>query len=81
MDKSYIAINNDINISDTRNCKHVGYDYYCEDLYVVKHKSRYSYETATFFDLPCDLIMDNCQFTYYFNSNRLSLQYVMVEMK
>ena len=46
VDKPYVAINNEIYIpfghQELRNGKHIGYGYYCEELFVVNHESRYS---------------------------------------
>ena len=42
IDKPYIALNLDIYISihseELRTCKNIGYEYYCEELFVVKSK-------------------------------------------
>ena len=58
VDKPYTAINNYIYIyiyiyiyQELKKCKHISYDYYCEELTVVNHKSSYRWKTAIFFDL------------------------------
>ena len=42
IDKPYIALNPDtyiyIHSEELRTCKRIGYEYYCEDLFVVKSK-------------------------------------------
>ena len=42
IDKPYIVLNPDTYISiqmeELRTCKRIGYEYYCEELYVVKSK-------------------------------------------
>ena len=48
-------------------CKCIGYKFYCEELFVVKHKSKYSCESATYFNLGSEIIKEKCNFTYYFN--------------
>ena len=48
-------------------CKRIGYEYYCEELFVVKSKSRYSYASAIYFNLESEVIKANCEFQYYFN--------------
>ena len=48
-------------------CKKIGYEFYCEELFVVKHKNQYSCESAISFDLSADIIKENCEFQYYFN--------------
>ena len=40
--------------------------YYCEELFVVWHKTQHSCESAIYFDLGADIIKDNCEFQYYF---------------
>ena len=44
--KPYIALNSETYISiqqqELRTCKRTGYEFYCKELFVVKHKSRYS---------------------------------------
>ena len=44
IDKTYIALNLDTYISihseELRTCKRIGYEYYCEELFVVKRKSK-----------------------------------------
>ena len=34
---------------------------------MVKHKSKYSCESAIYFNLGSDIIKENCKFAYYFN--------------
>ena len=48
-------------------CKKTGYEFYCEELFVVKHKSKYSCESAIYFDLGSDIIKGICNFAYFFN--------------
>ena len=43
------------------------YEFYCEELFVVEHKTQYSCESAIYFDLSADIIKENCEFHYYFN--------------
>ena len=48
-------------------CKKIGYECYCKELLIVKHKSKCSCERALYFDLGLDIIKENCTFSYYFN--------------
>ena len=50
-----------------RSCKRIGREFYCEELYIVKHKSSYSCESAIYFNLTTDVIKNNCIFAFYFN--------------
>ena len=77
MDKPYIALNLDTYISicseELRTCKRIGYEYYCEELFVVKRKSKYSYVSALYFELEKQTIKENCIFEYYFNKTDVKL--------
>ena len=66
INKPYITLNSETNISirqqELRTCKRMGYEFYCEELFVVKHKSKYSCESVIFFNLDPETIKDNCRF-------------------
>ena len=53
--KPYIPLNSETYISirqqELRTCKRIGYEFYCKELFIVKHKSRYSCESMIYFDL------------------------------
>lgn len=72
IDKPYIAINNDyyiqLRLQELRMCKTMQYEYYCEELFLVKHKSKHSCASSLFFDLPLNVIKENCEFEYYYNT-------------
>ena len=70
IDKPYIALNLDTYISiqsEIRTCKRIGYEFYCEELFVVKSKSKYSCASALYFQLDKQMIKENCIFDYYYN--------------
>ena len=48
-------------------CKKIRYEYYCEELFVVKSKTRYSCASAIYFNLESNVIKENCEFLYYYN--------------
>ena len=58
--KPYIILNSETYISlrqqDLRTCKRIGYEFYCEELFVVKHKTSYSRESAIYFNLDINII-------------------------
>ena len=54
-----------------RTCKRIGYEYYCEELFVVKSKSKYSCASALYFQLDKQTIKDNCIFDYYYNKTNM----------
>ena len=74
--KPYIALNSETYISlrqqELRSCKRIGYDFYCEKLFVVKHKSSYSCEIAIYFNLTTDIIKNNCNFNFCFNKTDIT---------
>ena len=62
IEKPYIALNDEMYISicpqELNNCKRIGYDYFSEELFVVKSKHKYNCASAVYF---------NCDFYYYHN--------------
>ena len=71
VEKPYIALNAKTYVSlqqqELRTYKKIGYEFYCEELFVVKHKTKYSYESAIYFNLGTDVIKENCNFRFYYN--------------
>ena len=69
--KPYIALNSETYISlrqqELRSCKRTGHEFYCEELFVGKHKSSYCCQSAIYFNLTTDIIKNNCNFDLYFN--------------
>ena len=69
--KPYIAISNDyyiqLRMQELRMCKTIKLKFYCEELFLVKHKTKHSCESALFFDLDENIIKRNCDFEYTFN--------------
>ena len=54
-------------MEELRTCKKIGYEYYCEELFVVKSKAKYSCTSALYFQLDQQTIKENCIFDYYYN--------------
>ena len=71
VNKPYIALNSETYIALTqqelKSCKKIGNEFYCEELFIVKHKSSYSCESAIYFNLTTDIIRNNCNFDFYYN--------------
>ena len=58
----------------------MGYELYCKELFVVKHKSKYSCKSLIYFNLGSDTIkIANLLITL--KKQIKLLQYLMVEMK
>ena len=70
--KPYLAINDDyyiqLIIQELRMCKQIRHTYYCEELFLVKHKSKHSCESAIFYNLTFSVVYSVCQFNYYYNT-------------
>ena len=64
-----LKINNPYIVLDeeTYICKRIGYEYFCEELFVVKSKNRYSCVSAIYFNLESEIIKESCEFKFYFN--------------
>ena len=70
--KPYIAFNRDYYIQlctpELRMCKQIWHSYYCEELFLVKHKSKHSCESAIYYNLSKEVINDYCTFKYFYNT-------------
>ena len=71
IDKPYIALDAEMYITvrtqELHTCKKIGYQYYCEELFVVKSKTRYICTSAIYFNLDPKIIKENCEFLFYYN--------------
>ena len=71
IEKPYIAINDETYISihsqKLNTCKRIGYEYFCEELFVVKSKHKYRCASVVYFNSNHD-IKENCDFYYYHNN-------------
>ena len=70
--KPCIALNSETYISlrmqELNTCKKIGYEFYCEELFAERHRTKHSCESAIYFDLSADIIKETCDFQYYFNT-------------
>ena len=70
INKPYIATNDDYYIQlvmeELFMCKQIKQIYFCEELFLVKHKTKHSCESAIFYDLSSTLIKHNCEFKYMY---------------
>ena len=71
VNRPYIALNPESYITirqqELCTCKRIGYEFYCGELFVVKHKLKYSCESTTYFNLDSEIIKENRKFTFYYN--------------
>ena len=74
--KPYIALNTEIYINirhqELATYKRIGYKFYCEELFVVRHKSIHSCKSTIYFDLDMDIIKQNCDFIFYYNKSDIT---------
>ena len=75
IEKPYIALNDETYISihsqELNNCKRIGYEYFCEELFLVKSKHKYSCASAVYFNSNHD-IKENCDFYYFHDKSNVT---------
>ena len=73
--KPYLASNRDYYIQlvlpELVMCKKIRRTHYCEELFLVKHKTKHSCESAIFYNLTRETILQNCEFRYFYNTSVL----------
>ena len=76
VNKPYIALNSETYISirqqELRTCKRIVYEFYCKELFEVKHKSKYSFKTMINFNLNAETIKENCKVKFYYNKTNIT---------
>ena len=70
--KPYRAFDHDYYIQlctpELHMCKQIWHSYYCEELFLVKHKSKHSCESAIYYNLSKEVINNYCTFKYFYNT-------------
>ena len=60
INKLYLALNRETYINvrqqELATCKRISYEFFCEELFVVRHKSIHSCESAIYSDLDKDIM-------------------------
>ena len=76
VNKPYIALNSETYIALTqqelRSGKKIGKEFYCEELFIVKHKSSHSCESAIYFNQKTDIIRNNYNFDFYYKKTDIT---------
>ena len=76
IDKLHITLNSETYITirqqELRTCKRKGYEFYCKELFIVKHKSKYSCESMIYFNLNSETVKENCRFNFYYNKTDIT---------
>ena len=57
---------------ELRTCKRIGYEFHCKDLFIVKHKSKYSCKSVIYFNLNSESIKEYCRFKFYYNKTDIT---------
>ena len=75
IEKPHIAVNEETYISlhpqELNTCKRIGYEHFCEELFVVKSKHQYSCASTVYFNLEHE-IKQNCEFNFHFNKTNVT---------
>ena len=79
VNKPYTAFKSETYISirqqELRTCNRIGYEFYCKEHFVVKHKSKYSCESVIYFNLNAETMKEHCNFKFYYNKTDITPQY------
>ena len=71
IDRPYIALNSETYIllrqQQLRTCKKISYEFYCKELFIVKHKSILHLWKCHLFQFRLWYHKGNCNFAYYFS--------------
>ena len=74
--KPYITLNSEtyisLRIQELETCKKIGYEFYCEELFVVNHRSQHNCKSVIYFDSNTEIIKENCEFQYYYNKTDIN---------
>ena len=85
IDKPYITLNTETYISlcsqELSTCKKIGYEYYFEELFVVKSKTRYSCTSEIYFNLESEIIKKTVILTSISTKLISNPLYLMVDIK
>ena len=84
INKPYTVLNTETYITlqsqELSTCKKIACEYYCEELFVVKSKSKYSCASTICFNLGPE-IKENCEFAFHFKNLMSNPLYLMVDTK
>ena len=74
--KPYLALNTETYINvrqqELATGKRIGYEFFCGERFVVRHKSIHSCKSAIYFDLDKDIRNHNCNFKFYYNKTDIT---------
>ena len=56
-----------LRIPELRMCKLIGFKYFCEELFTLKHRTKQTCESALFYEDKGEEIAQTCEFQYFYN--------------
>ena len=69
--KPCISVNDNfyiqLHIQELRMCKTIRHVYYCEELFLIKHRTHPTCESAIFYNAPPTIVYSVCTFKYFYN--------------
>ena len=60
-----------LRFQELNTCKRIGYEYFFEELFVVKSKHKFCCTSAVYFNLQNE-VKQNCNFDYHFNKTDIT---------
>ena len=72
IEKPYIAVGTEyyieLRMTEMIMCRSIRFTYYCEELFVVKHKSAHGCSSTIFYDMGAKRVTEVCEFKYMYNA-------------
>ena len=72
VEKPFIAVGTEyyieLRMTEMIMCRSIRFTYYCEELFVVKHKSAYGCSSTIFYDMGAKRVTEACDFKYMYNA-------------
>ena len=70
--KPYIAVGTEyyieLRMTEMIMCRSIRFTYYCEELFVVKHKSAYGCSSTIYYDMGVKRVTESCEFKYMYDA-------------
>ena len=70
--KPYIVVGTEyyieLRMTEMIMCRSIRFTYYCDELFVMKHKSTYGCSSTIFYDMGAKRVMDFCEFKYIYDT-------------
>ena len=70
--KPYIVVGTEyyieLRMTEMIMCRSIRFTYYCEELFVVKHKSAYGCSSTIYYDMGAKRVTESCEFKYMYDA-------------